>query len=71
MNGIASVVGTVPIGGCSQENFNPYVYSASGPSSSASLDINSHVCVEGFGVGNFQNICKFAGGLGYCPVTGE
>ncbi|KAK7415049.1 Glucan endo-1,3-alpha-glucosidase agn1 [Neonectria punicea] len=70
VNGIASVVGTVPIGGCTRQNFNPYVYSANGPSSGASLNINNHVWVAGFGIGNFQNICKFSCGIGYCPVTG-
>jgi hypothetical protein len=71
VSGIASAVGDVPIGGCSQQNFNPYTCGANGPKSSASLDINSHVCVEGFGVGNFQSICKFACGLGYCPLSGN
>ncbi|KAF5011316.1 hypothetical protein FDECE_2566 [Fusarium decemcellulare] len=69
VNGIASVKGTVPIGGCTRQNFNPHVYAAEGPGSSASLNINDHVCVAGFGVGGFQNICKFTCGLGYCPVT--
>ncbi|KAH7137783.1 glycoside hydrolase family 71 protein [Dactylonectria macrodidyma] len=69
VNGIASVAGTAPIGGCTRQNFNPYVYSANGPSSGASVNINDHVCIAGFGVGAFQDICKFTCSLGYCPVT--
>lgn len=71
VNGIATVRGVVPIGGCTEQNFNPYTNQALGPSSTASVSINNHLCVEGFGVGGFQNICKFACALGYCPVTGK
>ncbi len=71
VNGIASVTGDVPIGGCMTQNFNPYTYGANGPSSSAVLNINNHVCVDGFGIGGFESVCKFACSLGYCPVTGE
>ncbi|KAH8193680.1 hypothetical protein TruAng_012156 [Truncatella angustata] len=69
VDGIATVVGFVPIAECTEENFNPYVYYGSGPSSSASLDINDFVCVEGFGVGNYGPVCEFSCSLGYCPVT--
>lgn len=73
VNGIATVKGIVPIGGCSAgtQNFNPYTNAANGPSSSAVVNINSHVCLAGFGVGNFQAICKFSCAIGYCPVTGR
>ncbi|KAJ1324132.1 Glycosyl hydrolase family 71 [Microdochium nivale] len=69
VNGVATVKGSMPIGACTRQNFNPYVYSASGPSSSASLNINGQVCVQGFGINAFVNICKFSCALGYCPVT--
>jgi hypothetical protein len=71
VNGIATVVGSVPLAACSQQKFNPYVFSGTGPSSGATLDITSHVCVQGFGIGNINNLCKFACGFGYCPITGK
>jgi hypothetical protein len=71
VNGVATVTGNVPIGACVQQNFNPYVFSASSPNSDKVLNINSHVCVAGFGLGAFASICKFSCALGYCPVTGE
>lgn len=71
VNGIATVVGTMPIGPCTRQNFNPYTYSAAGPSSSAVQNIKGYACNAGFGVGAFTNICNFSCRLGYCPVTGE
>lgn len=72
VNGIPAARGVVPIGpaGSCSMNFNPYTVSATGPTSNVVVNINSHVCIAGFGIGNFQNICKFACALGYCPVTG-
>ncbi|CAI6342386.1 unnamed protein product [Periconia digitata] len=69
--GIATVKGVVPIGGCTagSQNFNPYVNNANGPASSTVVNINNQVCVDGFGVGGFVAICKYACTKGYCPVT--
>lgn len=72
VNGLPSVSGTIPItNDCTPDQYNAYVYASTGASSSAVVDISHYVCVEGWGVNAFANICKFACGLGYCPIGGK
>lgn len=72
---LATIVGK-PVGGCGPNNlanFNPYVGSAVSPKSitpkSPALNVADLVCVEGTGIGDFQDICEFNCKYTNCPVT--
>ncbi|CAI7565273.1 unnamed protein product [Penicillium viridicatum] len=51
------------------ENWNAWVgYTMGNSLSGASPDLAKEVCVEGWGMGDFNGLCQFACSLGYCPV---
>ncbi|OQD62083.1 hypothetical protein PENPOL_c014G01900 [Penicillium polonicum] len=51
------------------ENWNAWVgYTMGNSLSETSPDLAKEVCVEGWGMGDFNGLCQFACSLGYCPV---
>lgn len=51
------------------ENWNAWVgYTMGNALSGASPDLDKEVCVEGWGMGDFNGLCGFTCSLGYCPV---
>ncbi|KAJ5767255.1 uncharacterized protein N7511_004871 [Penicillium nucicola] len=71
---VASVTGQSIVFSCATtkaENYNAWVGSAM---ASTTVDItpkyslSNEVCVEGWGIGNFDGLCSFTCSLGYCPV---
>ncbi|KGO38630.1 Glycoside hydrolase, family 71 [Penicillium expansum] len=51
------------------ENWNAWVgYTMGNSLSGTSPDLAKEVCIEGWGMGDFNGLCQFACSLGYCPV---
>ncbi|OJJ96887.1 hypothetical protein ASPACDRAFT_33894 [Aspergillus aculeatus ATCC 16872] len=72
---IASFTGPDIVTGCAAssdiENWNAWVGSAMAPTltlATPTYSLAEQVCVQGWGVGNFEGLCAFACKLGYCPV---
>lgn len=71
---VVSVLGEDIFSGCSNtlgiENWNAWVGSkmAGNGVSAIPASLADQVCVEGWGKGNFNGLCEFTCGLGYCPV---
>ncbi|KAM0181840.1 hypothetical protein ACHAPC_003991 [Botrytis cinerea] len=71
-NIVASAIGDVHISNdcpLGIANYNAYVMGAMGDSSSTSPDINlcNLNCTSGSGAGDFEKLCSYSCGLGYCP----
>ncbi|KAJ6036601.1 Glycoside hydrolase family 71 [Penicillium herquei] len=72
-SGLLEVGGQQISNGCHMgdevENWNAWVgYTMGNPLSGSSPDLDKEVCVEGWGMGDFNGLCGFACSLGYCPV---
>ncbi|KAH8658315.1 glycosyl hydrolase family 71-domain-containing protein [Xylariales sp. PMI_506] len=50
-------------------NWNAYVSSTYGGEVDFSQDVSDYVCVKGWGDGDFNSVCEFVCGLGYCPSS--
>ncbi|PYH89995.1 hypothetical protein BO71DRAFT_463829 [Aspergillus ellipticus CBS 707.79] len=71
--GTITVEGQDISSGCSEgdqvENWNSWVGYTMGESvGDYSPDISNWVCIEGWGMGDFNGLCSYACSLGYCPV---
>ncbi|KAF3346520.1 Exocyst complex component 1 [Verticillium dahliae VDG2] len=70
---VASAIGAKPIGECQQGyyNFNPVIYLGWGASIAARsppINIKDAACIEGTGIGEFEDLCKYTCKYNYCPV---
>ncbi|PYH78859.1 hypothetical protein BO82DRAFT_421133 [Aspergillus uvarum CBS 121591] len=72
---IASFTGQDIVTGCAAssgiENWNAWVglgMSSTTVSATPTYSLADQVCIQGWGVGNFEGLCSFACKLGYCPV---
>lgn len=71
-SGLLEVDGKDISSGCDMgdlvENWNAWVgYTIGNSLSGTSPDLDKEVCVEGWGMGDFNGLCRFACSLGYCP----
>lgn len=71
-SGLLTVEGARISDGCSVkgvENWNSWVgYTMGNALSGISPDLDREVCIQGWGMGDFNGLCGFACSLGYCPV---
>ncbi|PYI33812.1 alpha-1,3-glucanase/mutanase [Aspergillus indologenus CBS 114.80] len=76
---VTGSTGTITVGGqdissgCWEgdqvENWNAWVgYSMGGAVDADSPKLNKEVCIEGWGMGDFNGLCSYSCSLGYCPV---